>query len=234
LRYLVERGQVDPDLASALDARTAELFGAGTVRLRSSTNVEDLAGFSGAGLYDSVSAEATGVRAVSSRIRAVWASTWTFAAFEERSLYHVTESAVRMGVAVNRAFGDEAANGVLITENLAAPGTPGYYVNVQRGELSVANPENGATPEVLTLVPTADERWETVRQRYSSESPDRPLLSDSDVQALAAAASEVHTHFAPLYDSTPQRCALDLEFKFLPPDRALVIKQVRPYDCGGG
>jgi hypothetical protein len=228
-RFMLENGAVDSEFAIALDARVAELFGADSVRLRSSTNVEDLAEFSGAGLYDSVSAEAEGDRRASSRIRRVWASTYTFAAFEERALWNVTESAVRMGVAVNQAFGDELANGVLVTQNIAAPSSPGYYVNVQVGELPVANPENGAVPEILTLVPVGDDRFETVRQRFSSMSPDAPILSDEEAAALARAASQVQAHFAPLYETSVQTLALDLEFKFVAPDRALVIKQARPY-----
>lgn len=233
LRVLVEHGEVDPAFGDALDARVAELFGDAAVRLRSSTNVEDLAEFSGAGLYESYSAAASGDHRASLRIRKVWASTWTFAAFEERSLWNVTESAVRMGVAVNQAFGTELANGVLITDNLSAPSSPGYYVNVQAGEVLVANPENGATPEVFSAVPLANGRYETVRQRYSSLSPDTALLSDEEVQLLAQTAQQVEAHFASLYGSTPNRIALDLEFKFLPPDRALVIKQVRPYLARG-
>jgi pyruvate,water dikinase len=229
LRFLIERAPVDAEFGAALDARMAEIFGTASARLRSSTNVEDLAEFSGAGLYDSVTAEADGERRASSRIRRVWASTYTFAAFEERSLWNVAESAVRMGVAVNQAFGEELANGVLVTENIASPGSPGYYVNVQAGELPVANPENGAVPEIFTLVPVGEGRWETVRQRFSSESPDTPILSDEEAAALASASALVQAHFAPLYETGVQQMSLDLEFKFVAPDRALVIKQARPY-----
>lgn len=233
LRYLIEHTEVDAAFAHALDARVSEVFGTASVRLRSSTNVEDLAEFSGAGLYDSVTAEAEGERRASSRIRRVWASTYTFAAFEERASWNVTEGAVRMGVAVNQAFGDELANGVLITQNIASPGSPGFYVNVQVGEVPVANPENGAIPEILSLVPVGEERWETVRQRFSSLAPDTPILTDEEARALAEASARVQAHFAPLYERSVQQMALDIEFKFVAPERALVIKQARPYFSPG-
>jgi hypothetical protein len=134
-----------------------------------------------------------------------------------------------MGVAVNQAFGDELANGVLITQNIASPSSPGFYVNVQVGEIPVANPENGSVPEILSLVPVGEERWETVRQRFSSLSPEAPILSDEEAQALAAASALVQAHFAPLYQTSVQQMALDLEFKFVAPERALIIKQARPY-----
>jgi pyruvate, water dikinase len=228
-RHLIENGDVDAGWASALDARVAETFGAGQVRLRSSTNVEDLAEFSGAGLYESVSAEASGERRASSRIRLIWASTWEYPAFEERSFWNVTEAGVRMGVAVTPAFDGEHANGVLVTANLSQPNAPGYYVNVQRGEFPVANPEGGMTPEVLTIVTDPEGNPTPVRQRFSSLSPGLPVLTDSDVAALADAAMRVEIHFAPLYGMQPSEAALDLEFKLLGPERAILIKQVRPY-----
>jgi pyruvate, water dikinase len=228
-RFLIENGEVDANWGVALDARIDEMFGNAQVRLRSSTNVEDLAEFSGAGLYESVSAEASGEKRASSRIRLVWASTWEYPAFEERSFWNVTEAAVRMGVAVTPAFDGEQANGVLVTANLSQPIAPGFYVNVQRGEFPVANPEGGMTPEVLTIVTGPDGKPTPVRQRFSSLSPGLPVLTESDVVALADAATRVEIHFAPLYDLQPSKAALDLEFKLLGPDRAVLIKQVRPY-----
>jgi pyruvate, water dikinase len=228
-RFLVENGDVDAEWGAALDARVLELFGDAQVRLRSSTNVEDLAEFSGAGLYESVSATASGEKRASSRIREVWASTWAFPAFEERGFWNVTESAVRMGVAVTPAFDGELANGVLVTANLSQPSAPGFYVNVQRGEFPVANPEGGMTPEVLTIATDPDGNPTPVRQRYSSLSPGVPVLTDADVIALADAAMRAEAHFAPLYGLQPNEAALDLEFKVLGPDRTILIKQVRPY-----
>jgi pyruvate,water dikinase len=228
-RFVVENGEVDAEWGAALDGRIADMFAGAQVRLRSSTNVEDLAEFSGAGLYESVSAEATGDRRASSRIRLIWASTWEYPAFEERSFWNVAEEGVRMGVAVTPAFDGEQANGVLVTANLSQPSAPGFYVNVQRGEFPVANPEGGMTPEVLTIVTDPDGNPTPVRQRFSSLSPGIPVLTDADVARLAGAATRVETHFAPLYGMQPSEAALDLEFKLLGPDRAILIKQVRPY-----
>ncbi len=228
-RFLIENGDVEPDWGAALDARVAETFGDEQIRLRSSTNVEDLAEFSGAGLYESVSAAASGDKRASARIRLVWASTWEFPAFEERSFWNVTESAVRMGVAVTPAFDGELANGVLVTANLSQPSAPGYYVNAQLGEYPVANPEGGMTPEVLTIVTGPDGNPTPVRQQSSSISAGAPVLTDADVTALADAAARVEVHFAPLYGLSPSEAALDLEFKLLGPGRTVLIKQVRPY-----
>ena len=68
-----------------------------------------------------------------------------------------------------------------------------------------------------------------VRQRYSSLTPGLPVLTDADVVALSDAATRVEVHFAPLYGKQPSTMALDLEFKLLGPERAVLVKQVRPY-----
>lgn len=229
LAHLIQHGEVDAAFAAELDARVQAVFGDAKVRLRSSTNAEDLPGFSGAGLYESVSAEGTGARRPSRRIREVWASVWRYRAFEERALWNVDHRLIEMGVAVNRAVDDEAANGVLITQDLRNPGAGGLYVNVQQGEVEVTNPENGAVPEIFSIVPGPDGESQIVRQRFSSLSPDTPLLSDAEVERLAAAARAVHAHFAGLYQKPLASFALDLEFKFQGPERRLSIKQARPY-----
>ena len=233
LAHHIGHADLDAGLAQALDERVRGLVGDGTARLRSSTNAEDLPNFSGAGLYRSVSAEADGDRPASERIRKVWASVWSFAAFEERSFWGIDHLAIRMGVAVHRAFPEEQANGVLITRNLADPTVAGMYVNVQLGETSVTYPEDGAVPEVFSIVPAPD-GVQVARQRYSSLAPGEPLLTAAEVVALYKAAARIQMHFAPLYRASPAALALDLEFKLHGAERALVVKQVRPYAGGDG
>ena len=125
LRHHIRSTPVHADFAEALDARVTEVFGASKVRLRSSTNAEDLANFSGAGLYTSTSAYGSDPdRLPSVRIRRVWASVWSWRAFEERTFWGIDHDAVYMGVAVSLAFPEEAANGVLLTQNIATCRSP--------------------------------------------------------------------------------------------------------------
>lgn len=228
LRYLISNSPVEPGFGSALDARVFARVGTKKVKLRSSTNAEDLPRFSGAGLYDSFSAESAGSKAASSRIRLVWASVWNWRAFEERSFWNIDHEAVRMGVLVNPSYSDEEANGVLVTQNLANPAAPGLYVNVQKGESSVTNPENGALPETLSII-GAPSGVQVARERFSSLSPEKPLLTDAETLTLFRTALTVQRHFAVLYGADPTQLKLDIEFKLRAGDRALVFKQVRPY-----
>ncbi|TNF36003.1 MAG: hypothetical protein EP329_05660, partial [Deltaproteobacteria bacterium] len=235
LRWIIRHVPVDADFGAALDAHVVARFGAGArIRLRSSTNAEDLPTFSGAGLYSSYGADATGDDVASADIRKVWASAWNWRAFEERAFWNIDQRAIRMGVAVHPAYTDEQANGVLITRNLADPTIEGFYVNVQEGEVAVTNPESGVVPEVFTIVGSPAGGVQVIRQRFSSLSPDAPLLSTAEVARLYLAAAQIRDHFAPLYGERPDQFAVDIEFKFHGPDRALAIKQARPYHDAAG
>jgi pyruvate, water dikinase len=223
LRYAIENTPVSAEFGQLLDSRVSEVFQDAKVRIRSSTNSEDLPNFSGAGLYDSFSARATGDKAASKIVTKVFASVWTFRGFEERSFWNIDHTAVRMGCAINEAFTDELANGVLITQNIADPTTYGMYVNVQIGEASVTNPAEGALPEIFSVL--ADTNYQVARERFSSLSPDAPILSGDEIRALYDAGDLARAHFAKLYGA---EVVLDIEFK-LTPEHQIVFKQARPY-----
>ena len=214
---------MQPAFGQLLDARVAAVFGTAKVKIRSSTNSEDLPNFSGAGLYDSYGAYESGDRAASKVVTKLFASVWNFRAFEERAFWNIDHQAVRMGCAINQAFTDELANGVLITENIADPTVAGMYVNVQQGEESVTNPTNGALPEVLSIL--ADTGYGVSRQRFSSLAPGIPLLSTAEVASLYEAGEKARAHFAEFYGPG---VILDIEFK-LTPAHEIVFKQARPY-----
>lgn len=231
LRHHMRHVEIDPSVTTELNNKISTLFGTQKVRLRSSTNAEDLSDFSGAGLYNSVSAYGSGAQKLASKqIRKVWASLWNWRAFEERSLWNMDHLSVKMGVLVHQAYPDEAANGVLITQNLAEPMVEGFYVNVQKGEASVTNPEQG-TPEVFAVIAgNGSVLVQSAVYAWSSLSPDARILSDDEVQQLYKASRQAQAHFASLYDIDPYDLAVfDMEFKFVGEPRNLVIKQIRPF-----
>jgi hypothetical protein len=227
LRYIIRHVKVDSSIAMKIDVFADSMFHGRRVRLRSSTNAEDLEDFNGAGLYSSTGADAGGAEKPSSEIRKVWASVWSWQAFEERSFRNIDHHKVFMGVAVHPAFTAESANGVLITSNISNPGMDGFYVNVQPGEVSVTNPQNGSLPEIFTIV-----GGNVVRQRYSSLSPQTPVMTDIEIRKLYEIASAVQHQFVSLYNKSPfdLSFALELEFKLDAKDRAIFIKQARPFE----
>ena len=202
------------------------MFGTSRIKIRSSSNVEDLPNFSGAGLYDSYGASGEKGPAPSEVVTRIFASTWNFRAFEERSYWNIDQRSVRMGCLMNQAFTDELANGVLITENIADPAVYGMYVNVQKGETEVVHPTHGELPEIITIL--GDTNFELVRQRFSSLSPDEPLLTADEIASVYRAGDLARKHFAPLYGRAAGQLTLDIEFK-LTTDHVIVFKQARPY-----
>ena len=130
-RDLVEQSMPD-GLASAWRAQwTSQLQGAG-VFVRSSSNSEDLSGFSGAGLYSTVP-NVTRADDLDRAVRTVWASVFNFEAVEARRQARIPDDAVVMAVFVQRAI-DSVSAGVLITRDpFDATHRDVVYVSAKRG-----------------------------------------------------------------------------------------------------
>jgi phosphoenolpyruvate synthase/pyruvate phosphate dikinase len=197
--------------------------------LRSSTNSEDLSDFNGAGLYKSVKATTREKDLPSDEIRKVWASVWSFKAFEEREFWNIDHMSVQMAVAVHEAFPDEVANGVIITQNIADYSVAGIYANIQVGETSITNPEGGELPEIISIIPSTKGGVQSVLLQHSTLSPDSLILTDREIFELYQIVQKIQRYFAKLYNEYPDAFALDIEFKVMGPERKLVFKQVRPY-----
>ena len=231
IRYMFKHIPVEKSFGDALDAKVRNLYGEAGVRLRSSTNSEDLSDFNGAGLYKSVKATAREKDLPSDEIRKVWASVWSFKAFEERALWNIDHMSVQMAVAVHEAYPDEMANGVVITQNIADYSVAGIYANIQVGETSITNPEGGELPEIISVIesPAPQRGVQIVLLQHSSLRPDSLILSDNEIYQLYQFVQKIQNRFANLYNEHPDALALDIEFKVMGPDRKLIFKQVRPY-----
>ena len=209
------------------------LFAEGVpVRCRSSTNNEDLPGFSGAGLYDSVT-HRPGEGHLSKSIKQVFASLWNLRAFEEREFHRIDHKAAAMGVLLHPNFDAELANGVAVSDD-PVYGTEGaYYVNAQVGEDLVTNPSSAAVAEELLLTPAEDggdgEYAEALVQRSNLVADDARVLDADHVATLHAALGTIHARFAALYGiGEDAEFAMEIEFKVTAAD-ALAVKQARPW-----
>jgi hypothetical protein len=234
LRWRIYQAPMNPDDLTALMAAVGSRWPATErLRFRSSTNVEDLAEFSGAGLYTSAGATPDeGQDAIADAVRVVWASAWNHQAFVEREFYRVEHEQVRMAVLVHPAFVDELANGVAVTINEFAQNRPAFYINSQVGEVSVTNPTGQAVPEQILYYTWYEEpEYEVItRSSLVDELPNWPggpsVLSESELSELADLLERIHNHFRPLYPPR-EDFAMDVEFK-LGPGRQIIIKQARP------
>jgi hypothetical protein len=151
LRARLASAELDPLLLEELALRAAALE-TERVILRSSTNAEDLPGWSGAGLYDSVVVEAHDREALARALREVWASVYTLRAFDERELAGVSHDEVAMAVLVQPFLGDVRAMGVVITENPHSSRRRGYLVDLEpRGSSVTATVESRPEQWLLYL-----------------------------------------------------------------------------------
>lgn len=236
LRWAIYTAPMDTGFRAELLAELGARYGlTRQVRFRSSTNVEDLEEFSGAGLYTSAGASpAGGEKAIENAVKVVWASSWSYQAFVERDFYRVDHRQVRMGVLVHPAFEDELANGVAVTINDFAVSRPAYYINSQVGEVSVTNPTGQAIPEQILYYTWYEEpEYEIItRSSLLAGRTDWPagkaVFTDSELDDLATQLGAIHQHFRSLY-SGGQSFAMDIEFK-LHEGRRVVIKQARPLE----
>lgn len=254
-RKTIKKSEVPSSMTQILEAIRLfwELDGppfSQSLRVRSSTNNEDLEGFNGAGLYDSFTHKKDEGN-LSNSIKQVWASLWTDRAFEERRFHRINHFKTYMGVLVHPNYGDEQVNGVAITKNVYNAGFTGLYVNAQYGEVSITNPEPIITEED-SIAPVPDEflmsrlplsgrgfEWEVQYIRrsnletvYEEPVPTENVLTDAEIVELRDAMLTIQKHFKSLYQGD-DNFAMDIEFKITETGDGsrgrLAIKQARPW-----
>lgn len=247
--------EADAGLRAALEDRFGWLDPAQGVRFRSSSTVEDLEGFNGAGLYLSASGalQPEGDDTdVLDAVREVWASYWGAEAYEERRAAGIDALAGGMGVLVHPRFDDayELANGVL-TAQRQPDGSLEVLVNGQHGATSVVSPPDRCPPVRPERVRMSDAGGVLEIERFGASSlipADSVVLDDDQLLALFGQASDVvdgwlATENGPL-DPARHRSVLtlDLEWREMAagwPDGTstsprLVLKQARSLDPGIG
>ncbi|MGJ3702057.1 PEP/pyruvate-binding domain-containing protein [Variovorax sp. AFSI2.2] len=132
LRDEIVKWPVDPATAASWRAAWQSQLGGGGVFVRSSSNSEDLPGFSGAGLYTTMPNVKTG-DALELAVKKVWASVFNPEAWEARSAAGFGAESVLMGVFVQTAI-DSTNAGVMITRDPFDAGHPHVtYISAKRG-----------------------------------------------------------------------------------------------------
>jgi phosphoenolpyruvate synthase/pyruvate phosphate dikinase len=178
------------------------------MKLRSSTNSEDLPDFNGAGLYDSYAykpvkkaskkkgrekpeekSQEGKRKALKETLRWLWSSIFNQRAWEERMAFGIPHDQVKMGVEVNPSFSNEELDGVVITKNVARNTEikdPGVYIEAQRGDKhGVANPEAGVKPEqILVTIDSNDplnaSKYKIHRLQKSNIADDNSTIMQAD------------------------------------------------------
>jgi hypothetical protein len=202
IRGLVQRTPIAPATLALIHRELsmiyADLAPTQGLRFRSSSNVEDIEGFNGAGLYESFtgfldpqaqSRSSDRSKTIERAILQVWGSFWNYEAFEERRHERIDHLSAAMAVTIHPRFDDplERATGVC-TMTLTPPNdeeSARLEVNVQRGAESVANPNPMILPEVVRVLRRrSDGAVRIERVRRSTLSPSADLLSDDALRRL--------------------------------------------------
>ena len=207
-----------------------EDFPPGTaVRCRSSTNNEDLPGFSGAGLYTSKTQHLDEGH-ISKSIKQVYASMWNFRAYEERDFFRVDHFMAAMGVLCHPNFEEEKSNGVGISIDPIYGTENTFYLNTQVGESLITNPDPNTVPEeILLYQDPGDGAGYLVLILSNLVEPGELVMDQVYLDQMRDYLSVIHDEFAILYDVEGiDGFGMDIEYKVTAQDQ-LVIKQARPW-----
>lgn len=201
------------------------------VFVRSSTNAEDLANFSGAGLHDTLP-NVKGLDAVCNAIKFVWASTWTLRAYDARAFAGIDQRTV-FGSALVQVGVPATAAGVVATVHPTDPDDDkNYTINAKSG-LGMAVVDGRKIPESLIVswynrgirvVSRSDEPTMLVFDEKGGvhEVPNpnkgKPVLTD----AMAVQLAQVSKKLTELFKNRK----LDIEWVYVA--EQLYIVQTRP------
>jgi hypothetical protein len=207
------------------------------VFVRSDTNVEDLPGFTGAGLNQTVP-NVVGYDAILQAIRDVWASPFSERAFSWRQAHMDKPEYVFPSVVVQRAFASEKS-GVLVTADLergdagiltvavnegvggAVDGQPAESLRIDASNGQVTVLAQAAASERTVLLPEGG-----VARRPASGA-DR-LLEAGEIKQLVAFSKQVPARFPSLRTITGDAVPADIEFAFR--SGKLALLQIRPFN----
>jgi hypothetical protein len=228
IRELIEATPIDPGMEAQLKQVLTDLnVGLATkqhgVFVRSSTNAEDLKGFSGAGLYTTVP-NVRNLESLTKAVKTVWASVWNLNAWLAREESGIHQSEVFGGVLLQIGIEADSA-GVMITtdpfktssrdskSSEPPPRSPAaIYINAKRGlGLKVVNgfriPEQilyTRKTDSFKLLTESDESTQSVFDMHGGVTEanvkSRRALTLAQSGQLMRAAAAIHEHFGRIMD----------------------------------
>jgi len=228
-----------PEFRRALRERMQSAFGSVDgvgVFIRSDTNVEDLPGFTGAGLNLTVP-NVVGFENVIRNLKDVWASPYTRRAFAWRNSHMEGPEHVYPAVLLLKTVPSDKS-GVMITADIDDGDRNVLSVAVNEG---VGGAVEGQAAESLRI----DRRTGAVRLLATATAPTRHvpqpeggvaelaasgadmLLQPAEVDQLIQIAAEIPQKFPPIVDDQGRPAPADIEFAFV--GGRLQLLQIRPF-----
>ena len=205
-----------------------DAFPEGTnVRCRSSTNNEDLPGFSGAGLYTSKT-QYLDEGHISKSVKQVYASMWNFRAYDERDFYRVDQYIAAMGILCHPNYQEEKSNGVGVSIDPIYNTENTFYLNTQVGEFLITNPDENSIPEEILLNEDPAEGYFLLRES-NLVTPGELVMEERYLDSMRNYLKVIHDEFAILYNVVgAEGFGMDIEYKVTAEDQ-LIVKQARPW-----
>jgi hypothetical protein len=239
VQHWIAQAPLDPAFLARLQTAMRDTFGEDGsygVFVRSDTNVEDLPGFTGAGLNKTVP-NVVGFDAIVAAIRTVWASPFSERAFSWRQSLMDHPEHVYASVLLHRSVPSEKS-GVLVTADIdtgdrgtltvvTSPGVGGG-VDGQAAEALRINLNNS----VVHLLSSSSARTQRVLPptggivEVHATAPDY-LLHSNEIAQLTALARALPRQMPQLVDGSGQPAPADVEFGFV--DERLMLFQIRPF-----
>jgi len=227
--------QFQQRLRSAMEQAFGSLDGLG-VFVRSDTNVEDLAGFTGAGLNLTLP-NVVGFDNVVNGIPRVWASPFTARAFAWRQSHMESPENVYPAVLLLKSVPNDKS-GVMVTQDIDTGDREVLSVAVNEG---VGGAVDGQSAESLRIdtrdgsvhvLAMATAPW---RRNPSASggvdklpvSGDESVLQPDEIKQLIQFTKELPQRFPPITDDQGNPAPADIEFGFL--DGKLHLFQLRPF-----
>ena len=208
LRARFAAGRIPDADIEAIAARRSALLGDKGVFVRSSTNAEDLVGFNGAGLYDTVP-NVTTRDALAAALRTVWGSLWNDRAFAARERARIDHRAVRAAVLIQVGIDADAAGVMTTVDPFDESGTEQrLFIAAKRG-IGIRVVEGKKIAEQLIYRPDLDSiqvltrSQDDVMLHFAADGgvkeikvePDRAVLSDDLVRRLAKVGIAIQARF---------------------------------------
>ena len=239
LYNLILQSRLDAQMQQRLRTAMEQAFGPLDkvgVFIRSDTNVEDLAGFTGAGLNLTLP-NVVGFDNVVNGIADVWASPFTARAFAWRQSHMESPENVYPAVLLLQSVPNDKS-GVMVTQDIDTGDREVLSVAVNEG---VGGAVDGQSAESLRI----DMRDGSVRVLAMATAPwrrnpsatggvdklptsgDESLLQPDEIKQLIQFAKELPQRFPPITDDQGNPAPADIEFGFL--DGKLHLFQLRPF-----
>ena len=227
------------DFRTRLRAAMEKVFGAdGTygVFVRSDTNVEDLPGFTGAGLNKTIP-NVVGVDNVIAAIPRVWASPFSKRAFAWRQSHMDQPQHVYASVLLLRSVPSEKS-GVMVTRDIDT-GDPGWIsVAVNEGVGGAVDGQAAKSLRInlksgkVRMLAQATAPWRRVLKPTGGVSRQLvqdtgPVLRPGEIKQLIELARELPQRYPYIVDAAGNPAPADIEFGFVK-DR-LQLFQIRPF-----